>query len=107
MRINRILSSALQGICAGFAPPFSGPCTISQKLGPNVYELIDEEGDIVPRIPTEELKPAFLDKQPNLDGIGMDKLSNPEAEQRYIENEQISPGSQEGNTDQAIMDIVP
>ena len=62
MPVKRVLSSAPQGICAGFTPPFSGPYTVSKKLGTNVYELIDEEGDIVPRVPNDELKPAFLDE---------------------------------------------
>ena len=62
MRVNRVLSSAPQGICAGFSPPYSGPYTVSKRLGYNVYELMDEEGDIVPRVPTEELKPAFFNE---------------------------------------------
>ena len=59
MRVNRVLSSAPQGICAGFAPPFSGPYTVSKNMGSNVYELIDEEGDIVLRVPNEELTCFF------------------------------------------------
>ena len=43
MRVNRVLSSGPQGICAGFASPYSGPYMVSKKLGSNVYELIDEE----------------------------------------------------------------
>ena len=90
MLVNRILSSA-----------------VSEKLGPNFYEQIDEEGDIVPRVPTEELKPAFLDEQLDSKGFETDKPSNPETAQRYTENEQISPGSQGENTDQTITDTEP
>ena len=61
MRVNRVLLSVPHGTCAGFSPSFSGPYTVSKKLGTNVYELIDEEGDIVFRVPNKELEPAFLD----------------------------------------------
>ena len=94
MRVNRVLLSAPQGICAGLASPFSGLYMVSKKLGSNVYELIDEEGDIVPRVPNGELKHAFLDEvlEPALGKTG-DQV-NPETEQISPEVEQIAAKSQ-------------
>ena len=107
MRVHRVLSSAPQGICAGFTAPVSGPYTVCKKLGTNVYELIDEEGDIVPRVPNDELKPAFLDEQQDPITGEIENQKETETEQLTPENEQISPGSEEENTDQAITDTEP
>ena len=95
MRVNRVLSSAPQGICAGFSPPYSGPYTVSKRLGYNVYELMDEEGYIVPRVPTEELKPAFFNETPKAYEVQPDEQASPETEQGYPENEPVSAELQE------------
>ena len=95
IRVNRVLSSASQGICAGFALSFSGPYTVSKKLGSNVYELMDEEGSIVPRVPNGELKHAFLDEVPEPLVGETGNQRNPETEKIYPESEQTPQESQD------------
>ena len=54
---NCILSSAAQGVAAKLAPKYAGPYVISAKLGSNVYELQDLEGEDCGKIHVEDLKP--------------------------------------------------
>ena len=54
---NRVLSSALQGVAAKLAPKFAGPYTIAAQLGPNVYEVVDQDGKPAGKIHVEDLKP--------------------------------------------------
>uniref|UniRef100_A0ABD2WS82 RNA-directed DNA polymerase n=1 Tax=Trichogramma kaykai TaxID=54128 RepID=A0ABD2WS82_9HYME len=46
-RKNRILSSSSGGIVSKMAPPFTGPYVVSKVLGSNVYEISDEQGNVV------------------------------------------------------------
>ena len=53
-----MLSYALQGVAAKLAPPkFAGFCTIAAQLGPNVYEVVDQDGKSVGKVHVEDLKP--------------------------------------------------
>ena len=52
-----MLSSALQGVAAKLAPKFTGPYTIAAQLGPNVYEVVDQDGKPAGKIHVEDLKP--------------------------------------------------
>ena len=52
-----MLSSALQGVAAKLAPKFAGPYTIAAQLGPNVYEVVDQDGKSTGKIHVEDLKP--------------------------------------------------
>ena len=52
-----MLSSALQGVAAKLAPKFAGPYTIAAQLGPNVYEVVDQDGRSADKIHVEDLKP--------------------------------------------------
>ena len=54
---NRVLSSALQGVAAKLAPKFAGSLTIAAQLGPNVYEVVDQDGKSVGKVHVEDLKP--------------------------------------------------
>ena len=54
---NHVLSSALQGVAAKQAPKFAGPYTIAAQLGPNVYEVVDQDGKSVGKVHVEDLKP--------------------------------------------------
>ena len=54
---NRVLSSALQGVAAKLAPKFTGPYTIAAHLGPNVYEVVDQDVKSASKIHMEDLKP--------------------------------------------------
>ena len=54
---NRVLSCALQGVAAKLAPKFAGPYTIAAQLGPNVYEVVDQDGKSVGKVHVEDLKP--------------------------------------------------
>ena len=57
---NRVLSSALQGVAAKLAPKFAGPYTIAAQLGPNVYEVVDQEGKSAGKVHVENLKPFHV-----------------------------------------------
>ena len=59
MRRNRVLSDADQSIAAKLAPKYSGPFEIMARLGANVYDLIDEEGNEVAKTHVVDLKPYF------------------------------------------------
>ena len=53
-----MLSSALQGVAAKLVPPkFTGPYTIVAQLGPNVYEVVDQDGKSVGKVHVEDFKP--------------------------------------------------
>ena len=39
----RVLSPALQGVAPKLAPKFTGPYMIAAQLGPNVYEVVDQD----------------------------------------------------------------
>ena len=52
-----MLSSALQGVAAKLAPKFAGPYTIAAELGPNVYEVVEQDGKSVSKVHVEDLKP--------------------------------------------------
>ncbi|KAL7292294.1 hypothetical protein TKK_0013902 [Trichogramma kaykai] len=54
-RKNRILSSGSGGITSKMVPPFTGPYIISQVLGSNVYEISNEQGNVVCESPTNDL----------------------------------------------------
>ena len=54
---NRVLSSALQGLAAKLAPKFAGSLTIAAQLGPNVYEVVDQDEKSVGKVYVEDLKP--------------------------------------------------
>ena len=56
---------------------------------------MDEEGDIVPRVPNEELNHAFLDKVPEQAVGETDNQRNLKTEQTYPESEQIPAQSQD------------
>ncbi|KAL7295102.1 hypothetical protein TKK_0011570 [Trichogramma kaykai] len=56
-RKNRILSSSSGGIVSKMAPPFTGPYVVSKVLGSNVYEISDEQGNVVCESPTNDLRP--------------------------------------------------
>ena len=83
----------------GLCPSFFWAFTVSKKLGSNVCELIDEEGDIVSRVPNEELKHSFSDEVPE-QAIGKTgNQINPETEQLSPEVEQIPGESQDPGLD--------
>ena len=55
---NCVLSSALQGVTAELPPPkFAGAYMIAAQLGPNMYEVIDQDGKSVGKFHVEDLKP--------------------------------------------------
>ena len=85
------MSSRLQTqvICTGFSPPYSGPYRVSKRLGYNVYELMDEKGDIVPRVSTKELKPAFFNEATNSYEVQPEKQADPVTAQISPENEPL------------------
>ena len=53
---NRVLPSALQGVAAKLAPKFAGPYTIAAQLGPNVYEVVDQDRKSLGKVHVEDLK---------------------------------------------------
>ena len=59
---NKVLSSAAQGIAAKLAPKFASPCKITKVLGPAIYELTDNEGNIASPVHTEQIKPYIAEE---------------------------------------------
>ena len=54
---KRVLSSTFQGVAAKLAPKFVSLCTIAAQPGPNVYEVVDQDGKSVSKVHVENLKP--------------------------------------------------
>ncbi|CAB0042488.1 unnamed protein product [Trichogramma brassicae] len=61
-RKNRVLSSSSGGVASKMAPPFTGPYVVSQVLGSNVYEISDEQGNVVCSSPTSDLRPIDFEE---------------------------------------------
>ncbi|KAL7291695.1 hypothetical protein TKK_0014485 [Trichogramma kaykai] len=68
-RKNRILSSGSGGIASKMVPPFTGPYVVSQVLGSNVYEISDEQGNVVCESPTNDLRPIDFEEDPSDDEL--------------------------------------
>ena len=55
---NRVLSTALQSVDTKLAPlKFVGPYTIAAQLGPNVYDVVNQNGKCVGKAHAKDLKP--------------------------------------------------
>lgn len=59
MKKEHPLSSAVKGFAAKLAPKYSGPYTITRKLSPVVYDLVDRNNRKLQRIHIKDLKPAY------------------------------------------------
>uniref|UniRef100_A0ABD2W3D0 Integrase catalytic domain-containing protein n=1 Tax=Trichogramma kaykai TaxID=54128 RepID=A0ABD2W3D0_9HYME len=68
-RKNRILSSGSSGIASKMVPPFTGPYVVSQVLGSNVYEISDEQRNVVCESATNDLRPIDFEENPSDDEL--------------------------------------
>ncbi|KAL7290789.1 hypothetical protein TKK_0015534 [Trichogramma kaykai] len=57
------------GIASKMVPPFTGPYVVSQVLGSNVYEISDEQGNVVCESPTNDLRPIDFEEDPSDDEL--------------------------------------
>ena len=101
---NRVLSSALQGVAAKLAPKFAGPHTIAAQLGPNVYEVVDQDGKSAGKFHLEDLKP-FHEKtasEENSEGEQADASPSKISEERNA-----SPTSHSANAEAPEVEAHP
>lgn len=57
LRRNYVLSKASKHFSASLAPKFVGPYVVHGKQGPNIYELVDKDGNDSGRWHVKDLKP--------------------------------------------------
>ncbi|CAB0036822.1 unnamed protein product [Trichogramma brassicae] len=98
-RKNRVLSSSVGGIASKMAPPFTGPYIVSQVLDPNVYEISDEQGNVVCESPTSDLRPIDFKEDPSDDELASPVIeeNSPPIEENSPPIEEDSPPIEENN----------
>ncbi|CAB0027829.1 unnamed protein product [Trichogramma brassicae] len=96
-RKNRILSSSSGGIASKMAPPFTGPFVVSEVLGPNVYEISNEQGNVVCESPTSDLRPIDFEEDPSDDELASPAIEEnpPPIEENSPDIEKNSPPTEE------------
>ena len=101
---NRVLSSALQGVAAKLAPKFAGPYTIAAQLGPNVYEVVDQDGKSSGKVHVEDLKHFHETTASEENSEGEQAEANPS---KISEERNASPTSHSANAEAPEVEAQP
>ena len=91
-----MLSSASQSVAAKLVPKFAGPYTIAAQLGPNVYEVVDQDGKSAGKVHVEDLKPFHEKTASEENSEGEQAESSPS---EISEERNASPTSHSANAE--------